>query len=295
MYKNNIELKSIHDNREKKLINFFYCANILYCLIYFTLPIEHKFKELFIGFLSLCLLLSIASFFVPYKNLKKYLFSYSIIFSLLIVYSKLTFTYPNGTSPNSVFIELVFTFTVIYVFGLGKALVFPLIFVCSTIFKIYLFQDVSEISWEREFTSMLRNSLFFIFTLVYVLIYVSYIEKTRVILKMMFTDNYNLLEQKKGNLESINIRLIHTFDQIEKLAHQNSHNMRAPLARIKGISTLLEQLDEDMDMHESMTNEIRKSFTEIHNEIESFKESLSAISIDKGLLTDKHISKKIDS
>lgn len=269
-----------NDNKSNRLLIYiFFSTKILYSILLFIISEYNNYSILNINYLPVYFLVSVGSFFIPKTKLNTY-FSYSIIlFSILLTYSKYANTYPNGSSPNAIFIEIIYSITIIYVYGISKTLIIPIIFIFSSLYKIQYFSDVSMITWERNPIYMLMNNLFFSYTIVYTTILVSFYEYDHNKYEKVFKNNYTILKEKKLELIELNKKLKINFELIENLADQNSHRLRAPLARIKGISMLIKQLDEDGSsdsIDQTMITQISSSLDEIQQEVQHLKDNLTA-------------------
>jgi signal transduction histidine kinase len=266
------------ESSNRLLIYIFFITKIFYSIILFSISEYKDYSIANINYLPIYFFVSLASFFIPKAKLNTY-FSYSLIlFSVLLTYSKYANTYPNGSSPNAIFMEIIYSITIIYVYGVSKTLIIPIIFIISSLYKIHYFSDVSMVTWDRNPTYMFMNNFFFSYTIVYTIIFVSFYENDHNKYEKTFKNNYTLLKEKKLELIEINKKLKMNFELIENLAEQNSHKLRAPLARIKGISLLIKQLEEDGSsdpIDQMMFSQISSSLDEIQQEVQKLKDNLT--------------------
>lgn len=203
------------------------------------------------------------------------------LFTLFLTYVKFRITNASGSGAIQTLIEFSLSITVIYYFGLRKSFWLPLLFILTSVLRLYLMQTSFIAYMQIVETEFLRLNI----TATVILLYFLSISdgfRSRII--SLFDSSSQVLEsleRSKKRLEVDNLALQEAYKQIEDMATINSHRLRAPIARIQGLVHLINSLQEEQyndELPVDLSSEINRSLQELEDELNSFKSLIRSVS-----------------
>lgn len=235
---------------------------------------------------TLLLGLSVISFFslAFYSRYPQSSFLVVVIsFGVVLTISNAIFSATNGGGPILAITEMFYAVVLIYRYGVRKTWWIPVIFIIGAYAHLFAFESKQFSHWVVDDPEAIKYTLYFLMigTALYVFS-ISFSKKLN-ILSSRLTTTTDRLQETRIELEKSTKDLELAYESIKKISNHNSHDLRRPLARVMSLLQLYNDVDQDLEMVETMIGkslkeEIRAAIKEMQEELQDFEE-LTKISL----------------
>lgn len=244
-------------------------------IIVVTSVLVFNLIELYLIFAIIALSIASISLSVTvlFSSYLKYIFTITFIFYCIsILLARFTIVNFNGSSPVLYFFETALCITAVFRFGTYKGLLVSVIFIVTSLLKYYLYNTTNLNHWliiNGGFSStFVLISILSTYIVIYSIYFSQSVNKLR---HVQITNHRRLLEAKNESLAREK-KLSDLIYEIENISAVNSHKLRGPLSRLKGLIILLKISEVDTTwsenaMIEFTKLEIARTIDEISNEL----------------------------
>lgn len=241
----------------------------------YKLPI---FKEIFI-IITINITANIYGLVVKKARYSSELFTSQIlIHTIIVTYFKFSIVNENGSGPLSTMLELSISITCVYYYGKKYGLWIPLLFILSSYYRLYLIEHITSFTIDVVNPNGGRLMVTGFALMIYTTLFSGLFSHRVEVLLEKNEKNNIALDIASLKAQAQNLALIETFKKLEDVAVINSHRLRAPIARIKGLLIMYNELknagfaDNDAITTISLKNEIINSINEFNIEYEKIHE-----------------------
>lgn len=266
-------------NKDVARLYYMYSIAMILISIITTIPQPEVFERiLFVG--SAMLVLNIYSLFQR-MEFQYPLFGANILMNIIyLTIVKFYLINESGTGSLHSLIELSVAITAVYFYGFSKAYWVPLLFIITSFVRLFLFQ-AGYLEWMLiSNPPAIRVSISAGVLMVYVALFAGLFSKRISELISDYKSTITKLELSELKIKTQETALRETYEKLETLASDNSHLLRAPIARIKGLLIIYNELSSSVSDQEellqsiSLKEEILNSIAEFEEEYKKFNELL---------------------
>lgn len=204
-----------------------------------------------------------------------------IIHTIILALFKFSVVNSNASGPMQIMLELALSITSVYYYGMKLGFWVPLLFILTSYYRLFLIEY--DPTFEINIIDPPGGRLIIIgfILMIYTTVFSGlFSHKIAGLLDKNEKNNISL-DIASIKLQAQNKALEETFEKLEDAAVINSHRLRAPIARIKGLIIIYNEI-KDLDLSEddpiaaiSLKNEILNSIDEFNVEYQHLKELIN--------------------